>query len=82
MISQDKIIKRLFLHSDPDYISGYFEWSGNDYGMAFSKTGVNASADPRDLMSTSKELEQWSEWIGSYKGRQDGRRTKLTITWE
>jgi len=77
-----KTIKRLFLHSDPNYISGYSEWSGNDYGMAFSKSGVNASAAPRDLMSTSKELEQWSEWIGSYEGRQDGRRAKLTITWD
>ena len=77
-----KTIKRLFLHSDPNYISGYSEWSGNDYGMAFSKSGVNASAAPRDLMNTSKELEQWSEWIGSYEGRQDGRRAKLTITWD
>ncbi|WP_445665586.1 hypothetical protein [Fodinibius sp. AD559] len=79
---QTKKIQRLFLHSDPNYISGYSEWNGNDYGMAFSKSGVNASADPRDLMNTSKELEQWSEWTGSYKGRQDGRKAKLTITWD
>lgn len=71
-----KHIARLFLHNDADYISGYSAWNETHYGMAFSSNGVSSSVGSGGRFNTS----QWtSEWTGTFRGRQDGRRAKLTI---
>lgn len=74
-----KTISRLFLHNDADYISGYSRWNGESYGMAFSADDISTETAPGDRFDASSGFDEWSQWIGEYRGRQDGRRVRLTI---
>jgi endonuclease/exonuclease/phosphatase family metal-dependent hydrolase len=72
-----KKVERLFLHTwDNDHISGYTQWEDNNYGLAFSKSGVKSPLGDGSTFDRSQWVE---EWIGSYSGFNDGRNAKLTI---
>lgn len=72
-----KDVERLFLHTwDKNQISGYADWKGTDYGMAFSKNGLSSAAGSGGRFDS----DNWAdEWAGTYRGRQDGRKAFLTI---
>lgn len=76
---QHKVIERLYRHGfDDDHISGYTRWRGTNYGLAFSSSGVRASAGngPR----FDRNSDDWPEqWEYTYRGRNDGRRADLYI---
>jgi astacin len=72
-----KLIK-LFLHTwNTNYISGYDEWQGKNFGLAFSRGGFQAGAGNGSGLSSADWV---SQWLGTYDGRLDGRRARLTIT--
>lgn len=70
-----KTFERLFLHTwNENHISGFTEWSGTDYGVAFNEDGLS------DKSTNRFNRNSWiSDWTGTYIGREDGRITELII---
>lgn len=79
-----KKVKRLYLLTwDSDFIAGYTKWSGEEYGLAYTRREFAAPVDKdTNLNEDENRFAALCQWVGRWEGHQDGRRAHLEIDLE
>ncbi|MBD3239052.1 MAG: T9SS type A sorting domain-containing protein [Chitinivibrionales bacterium] len=78
---QTLTIGTLFLHTwNNDHLSGWTESGGDNFGFAFSTSGVVATESTGEPLAPADDATWIAQWEGTFRGRIDGRDARITIT--
>ncbi len=80
--SGDLSWKRLHLHTwDTNYITGWSEWRGQQYGMIFARAPLAAGTRVVALPSPqNRHMQNNRDWGGCWRGSYDGRPARMFLT--